>query len=287
MNGSLRSKSGCWTCRLRKKKCDERQPQCDTCESLSIPCHGYGPKPSWLDNGDLERAAMNNLRAATKRSSRRKVTVQPGSRRHRAIKLVPKPAGGSVEGAILDLLPNENAISTGGLETSSAGARSAGSTRDDLDATAVAEKVQECSDCDIRTSSQLHGDASVQLASSLTAEHSLSLMLFLDNVFPLQYPIHQWTIKHGGRGWLLSRILQTKPLYHAALAFSAYHRRLIQVADLGPSCKTAALAHEEEHLDACIKSMHHFVQCSAGNFGTGLNLGILTSAVQLFFLEVV
>lgn len=50
-----RSTHGCWTCRLRKKKCDENHPSCSRCTSLQIACDGYGPRPYWMDRGDLQR----------------------------------------------------------------------------------------------------------------------------------------------------------------------------------------------------------------------------------------
>ncbi|KAM7185077.1 Fungal specific transcription factor domain containing protein [Naviculisporaceae sp. PSN 640] len=50
-----RSTQGCWTCRLRKKKCDENHPSCFRCTSLQIACDGYGPRPYWMDRGDLQR----------------------------------------------------------------------------------------------------------------------------------------------------------------------------------------------------------------------------------------
>ncbi|KAA8917573.1 hypothetical protein TRICI_000266 [Trichomonascus ciferrii] len=36
-----RSKNGCWTCRCRRKKCDETKPSCRTCINLGVPCAGY------------------------------------------------------------------------------------------------------------------------------------------------------------------------------------------------------------------------------------------------------
>ncbi|PBL03598.1 hypothetical protein ARMGADRAFT_23481 [Armillaria gallica] len=45
------SKGGCWTCRLRRKKCDEQREgdSCRTCVRLTIECLGWGPKrPEWM-----------------------------------------------------------------------------------------------------------------------------------------------------------------------------------------------------------------------------------------------
>ncbi len=72
MSGPLRSKQGCWTCRLRRKKCDERRDSCHTCESLSITCYGYGPKPDWMDNGEKEKAMASSIKQIVKHTSRRK-----------------------------------------------------------------------------------------------------------------------------------------------------------------------------------------------------------------------
>ncbi|TIA03365.1 trimeric LpxA-like protein [Aureobasidium pullulans] len=41
---SQRTKTGCHTCRRRKKKCDEAKPHCQNCTRGGFPCEGYGPK---------------------------------------------------------------------------------------------------------------------------------------------------------------------------------------------------------------------------------------------------
>jgi hypothetical protein len=50
--GSVRAKSGCYTCRIRRKKCDEAPNatgDCRTCVRLHLECLGFGPKrPDWL-----------------------------------------------------------------------------------------------------------------------------------------------------------------------------------------------------------------------------------------------
>ncbi|KAG2074329.1 hypothetical protein BDR04DRAFT_1229533 [Suillus decipiens] len=54
--GAVRAKSGCYTCRIRRKKCDE-QPNadgsCQTCVRLRLQCLGFGAKrPEWLRASD-------------------------------------------------------------------------------------------------------------------------------------------------------------------------------------------------------------------------------------------
>ncbi|KAH8690698.1 fungal-specific transcription factor domain-containing protein [Talaromyces proteolyticus] len=74
----LKSKHGCWTCRLRRKRCDEVHPACTACASRNITCHGYGDKPDWMDGGDSEKIEakrikkeiQSNLRLKNEKSNR-------------------------------------------------------------------------------------------------------------------------------------------------------------------------------------------------------------------------
>ena len=54
----MKCSNGCWTCRLRRKKCDEEKPVCSACASLHIQCHVYQhDKPDWMDGG-VKQAKM-------------------------------------------------------------------------------------------------------------------------------------------------------------------------------------------------------------------------------------
>ena len=60
--------------------------------------------------------------------------------------------------------------------------------------------------------------------SSLDEDEAGLIMHYLDRVFPLQFRFYASTPGEWGRGWLLSIILRTKPLYHAVLGIAAYHQ---------------------------------------------------------------
>ncbi|EPS45893.1 hypothetical protein H072_165 [Dactylellina haptotyla CBS 200.50] len=47
-----RSKTGCLTCRKRKKKCDEGKPECNNCGKNGYVCEGYSPKTYWRSGRD-------------------------------------------------------------------------------------------------------------------------------------------------------------------------------------------------------------------------------------------
>lgn len=42
-----RNFDGCWTCRLRKIKCDRGRPRCERCARAGVECKGYGVVLSW------------------------------------------------------------------------------------------------------------------------------------------------------------------------------------------------------------------------------------------------
>ncbi|KAJ4365007.1 hypothetical protein N0V83_008623 [Neocucurbitaria cava] len=46
-----RTKTGCGTCRNRKKKCDEAKPECNNCTRGGFVCQGYANKIPWPKNG--------------------------------------------------------------------------------------------------------------------------------------------------------------------------------------------------------------------------------------------
>ncbi|KPM41353.1 hypothetical protein AK830_g5178 [Neonectria ditissima] len=196
MSIPLRSKQGCWTCRLRKKKCDERHPHCGTCESLSITCFGYGPKPDWMKKSDEARA--------------------------------------------------------------------------------VADSIKETDTSLADTEPRMEGSL-----SSIPADNSTLLMHFLDNVFPLQYPMYRPDITKGGRGWLLNLLLGSKPFYHAALALSVYHRRTAVPAS--NKHQVATLVQQEQHLEISLNAMNFAMQNSCGVDARGL--GVATAVVQLMLFE--
>ena len=56
-------------------------------------------------------------------------------------------------------------------------------------------------------------------------------MHYLDIVFPLLFRFYNPLVSEGGRGWLLTILLRTKPLFHAALSLSAYHQKKLLAVD--------------------------------------------------------
>ncbi|KAK4198840.1 fungal-specific transcription factor domain-containing protein [Triangularia verruculosa] len=66
-----RTKTGCLTCRKRKKKCDEAKPRCMNCEKNAVVCEGYPEKQIWKSG--KERAEEERLKSHSVVS----ITMQP------------------------------------------------------------------------------------------------------------------------------------------------------------------------------------------------------------------
>ncbi len=64
-----RSSNGCWTCRLRRKKCDEQRPVCNECLALHISTCNYGDKPAWMDGGVNKEAMAEQIKNEVKQQA--------------------------------------------------------------------------------------------------------------------------------------------------------------------------------------------------------------------------
>jgi hypothetical protein len=71
LKDGTRSRQGCWTCRLRKKKCDESHPSCSTCIGLKLTCYGYGLRPDWMDGGRLQQKQAIHVKHIIKQNSKK------------------------------------------------------------------------------------------------------------------------------------------------------------------------------------------------------------------------
>ncbi|RAH75779.1 hypothetical protein BO86DRAFT_393978 [Aspergillus japonicus CBS 114.51] len=73
-----RSYSGCWTCRKRHVRCDERQPDCARCERAGFSCEGYATALNWVGQGD--GSGPNRVGAPSGRRMRRRCAPASGHR---------------------------------------------------------------------------------------------------------------------------------------------------------------------------------------------------------------
>jgi hypothetical protein len=60
------------------------------------------------------------------------------------------------------------------------------------------------------------------LPPALKGREASLLMYHMDSVFPLQFRMYSPTAVEGGRGWFLTLLLRTPPMYYMTLALSAH-----------------------------------------------------------------
>ncbi|OWP07521.1 hypothetical protein B2J93_8973 [Marssonina coronariae] len=65
MHMHRRSRTGCYTCRLRRKKCDEGSPSCTACKHLGLRCEYK--RPVWWGNNEQRRAQKDSIKMIIKR----------------------------------------------------------------------------------------------------------------------------------------------------------------------------------------------------------------------------
>lgn len=205
----MRSRArGCWTCQLRHRKCDLGAPLCKECSDRRIPCHGYGPKPAWMDGGSLEERERSRIKVAVKDNFRRVRRFQARARPSES----PQSEGPSYEVQV--------------SSTSHGGPLELSHTRTIDPSTPVPEGTE--SKQQSSSSRAVTDNVSCQQGraetASLCPEEACLLMHYLDRVFPWQFPYHSTHSRLGNRGWLLTLLMGQGPLYHTTLSLSALHR---------------------------------------------------------------
>ncbi|KAK8122911.1 hypothetical protein PG984_011581 [Apiospora sp. TS-2023a] len=60
---------GCWTCRLRRKRCDSVRPVCGSCRGLDIACHTGESRPGWMDGGDGQQRMARTIKQTIKQNA--------------------------------------------------------------------------------------------------------------------------------------------------------------------------------------------------------------------------
>ncbi|KAG6038684.1 hypothetical protein E4U41_003895 [Claviceps citrina] len=295
MSGILRSKKGCWSCRLRKKKCDEGQPQCSTCESLRITCYGYGPKPQWMDNGEREQAMIEDFKRKIRITARQKnpkprAVSEDLHQQQQPVLIAKKPEPDDLTVGNLD-----NNDKAGGRRPSDSGSIGMFSHPSATSDTHSAQYHLSSTSSPVTIASSDGGRPDSRDCSSrnssvvpITARDSMLLMHFLDQVIPAQYPFYRPQPLDGGRGWLLSLLLHSKSLFHGALALSSYHRLISILAGARPACRALATVRYQQNLESCLREVRWTMQdmTRAHSGSTEFEAGTLLSIIQLVFSEI-
>ncbi|ETS80732.1 hypothetical protein PFICI_08261 [Pestalotiopsis fici W106-1] len=222
----------CWTCRLRRKKCDGTQPTCRVCASLEISCHYSETQPEWMDGGPRQQAEAQRRKSEVKLSAdrRRKEKVV----RRLQSELLSDPGRDEYHQGVASPLttgatPAPDKESRGFTQSSSA-----------LEATSPG------------------GSTSNVWLSHLNCDYDIGLVVaFLDHVFPLLSPFYQPSVLEGGRMWLLAVIMRDKVFRLHTNAITSYLLSVIPCRSetITNTCKLYALEGAQRQRDLAISHL--------------------------------
>ena len=321
-NSKSRSSGGCWTCRVRRKKCAENKPECDTCKVLEITCYFGEDKPDWMDGGPKQKEMAERIKSQVKK--------QASQRRDR--KYLEMLEAGTQMVSISDDGVNDTPSS---------------SDVNNHNASFAKEQQQQqhhhhhqqlgppsgASDSD-RSPPRSHG-----MGSSPESSHTLNgssgthashtppsevpwhkqvfarqeeeeeddegqpdselhfLMIYLDYVFPYLFPHYRPPVLAGGRGWILDVLRSNKALYHTTLSLSSsFFAVVLANGDKAhEQCTNRMVRKLETQLELGLKELQKEMCILNGckaipGAGDGANrekrLVIMQSIIQMLFFEV-
>ena len=315
MSNGRRTKSGCWTCRLRRKKCDEEGLPCFNCNTRGVFCHGYGVKPSWKDRGEQEKeeASRLQMRSRRRRKSRpdpisihadnaeRPLTAGPTSSLDSGLQSQSSPPSFSAQlSSATTILVNENmdfdALNTLDVQPDS-------SWTMDLEAIWFDPPAVDMSN-NLQIDSGISHDVApiekaVQPCDSLTtlcghlSPHSDSgkratelVMHFLGETFPLQDRSSQRTpLTHYS--WVLNLMMRSSTFYSASLSISALH--YFNTLPIGSEARAVAFQDYQDYRSAALGGLRELMDSTAATSvstpGPYLSEPLICG-VQIAFLEV-
>jgi hypothetical protein len=277
VGGKVRSNNGCYTCRLRRKKCDENRPICMGCQSLEITCYFGETKPDWMDNGPKQKQMAEKIKAqvkkqATQRRDRKYLEIlETGTQ---GVSLSDDPA--------LARHMDQHAMSAGASDTDP-------NSYSGLDngSTPPSSNTSGQSPPEIPWHNQLFlRQADTDKGPDLDVHF---VMIYLDHVFPYLFPFYRPPLLVGGRGWILETIQSNKVVHHTAISLASYFFSVAMAngAREHIECTSRMVKNLGLQLELGIHELQRDVQAFAmGKVSLREGLVILHSIVQMLIFEI-
>jgi len=275
MSGS-RSKNGCWTCRLRRKKCDETHPVCRACAFRNATCHGYGPQPYWMDGGELEETELVKIKEVVRqsyRARRRLRTDQPSS---------------SIAGCEMDNLehPSDKNDKQEGDWQPQAGTS-------ELVHHGTHNNPKRILGHPISFRGDLSSDSNIWLPELRDISYNQELgkvSYFFDHVFPIQHPFYRSSpsVPNKEQQWLQEMLRKTSHYRLSALAISTLHQNISvdnENAERGKGSMLELLEYHSLSVNALQGQLSNLFKL-ASSLQRNAALGLLASMIQLVSFEV-
>jgi hypothetical protein len=226
---------GCWTCKLRRKKCNGARPACGDCDSLEIVCV-YGPKPTWMKGDEEQRKKTILLKDEIKRNAayRREKAGRP----HISAQYTTTSPFNIISG----MTGNDTVVSSKPLD-------SPVPDECDLGPARSLPVLHE-------NSQQLHTPIGLGYTPAIETDF---ISRYLDFVFPSLFPFYRPSFLDTSRGWLHDLLGKSKVAYHSAVSLTSYFIT-IALADIDSDpdridCKQLRWNNVEQETDKCFDSL--------------------------------
>ncbi|KAI1128770.1 fungal-specific transcription factor domain-containing protein [Nemania abortiva] len=276
MNGPrLRSSQGCWTCRLRRKKCDEARPVCVACGGLEIDCHYSDTKPEWMDGGAREKRKADELKVmvkqkATERRERKwgqlptMADFSPSAQEQEQKQREQEEQAQAQAPAQEHQSPDHLMSDVGGLTLSDAGSGSGSGDRtppSTAPGSTPPSQTEEPSNTSSGSSPSSWGgqvrpavDSFPENRSELEVSYT---MIYLDYVVPFLFPFYRPCLLESSRGWMLVLLMKNRALFHTALSLANWLYAVLLDSTDGThgACKRANWAELQAHEEIAIQAL--------------------------------
>ncbi|KAH8799337.1 hypothetical protein F5884DRAFT_869130 [Xylogone sp. PMI_703] len=271
-----RSLNGCWTCRLRRKKCDEMQPSCLICKSSDLCCDGYGGVPSWKDGHLKESQYLAMVKSRVKENFRRRCQLRSQGKR-----LAHSNSGFGNHSQVMEVPNNASTILF------------------DKPAASISIPPLASSDplIDIESDSDSNTDMSSTKRQQLNndqREHNLwntkareleLVMYYIDSVFYIQFRFYSSASVSDRRGWLYVLLHEVKPFYNACISLSSYADALLH-SELAAE-KETKLRESNEYVSRTLTELHTRLQSQLQDATPSKDvIATVMCIIQLLSLEV-
>ena len=209
MPDGSRARTGCITCRIRKKKCDEQRPVCQACRSRQLTCYGYNePAPKWYTSKanwkevrESDEAKNLQTLAGTRYKIRRKVPSTEGTSSILTASTQSREQNDDHHHLQLETPPAMRGANTALSSNTALGGANIWQLRPDT----------------IWWDSKMR---SLAPGSNASNEETRLLMLYVDVIHPISYSFYKLDSSRA-RSWMFDRLVSNKALYNSALSISA------------------------------------------------------------------
>jgi C6 transcription factor Pro1 len=215
-SSTIRSSNGCWTCRLRRKKCDEKHPVCDACAALHITCRYDQDKPEWMDGGVRQEEMAERLKREVKERAHRRRGERAVHISSDRVSAAEAPTGELIVPP--QQLPRDLATPICDLLKAAPD-----SHNDGMEPCPEASTIwlQRGADCTLTCK-----DARAIIAFGRS--DTILLMFYLEDLLPFMFPFYCPSLLQGGRAWVLEMVISSPVVRQATLCQSSYFFSLAQ-----------------------------------------------------------